>query len=115
MRNCTRDEGRSFEFGNQVLISRQQAAAADVASYADEIELSGKVCYPWPGLGYPKPAEPEPNRARADNTKPQPCGQILDVLPIYIRPCCSRRCGCDQHIPVGSSLLGHPDNPTLRT
>jgi hypothetical protein len=53
MRNYTGDEGRSFEFDNQVLISRQQAAAPDVASYADEIELSVKVCYPWPGLGYP--------------------------------------------------------------
>jgi hypothetical protein len=53
LRNCTRDEGGPFEFGNQVLISRQQAAAADVASYADKIELSWKVCYPCPGLGYP--------------------------------------------------------------
>jgi len=51
MRNYTGDEGRSFEFDNQVLISRQQAGYANVASYADEIELLWKVCYPYLRLG----------------------------------------------------------------
>jgi hypothetical protein len=40
MRNYTGDEGRSFEFDNQVLISRQRLNEADVASYIDEIMVS---------------------------------------------------------------------------
>ena len=40
MRNCTRDEGRSFEFGNQVLISSHRKAAV-VKSHGGE--RCGKV------------------------------------------------------------------------
>ena len=41
MRNCTRDEGRSFEFGNQVLISSHRKllwSKATVVNVAEESE-----------------------------------------------------------------------------
>ena len=41
MRNCTRDEGRSFEFGNQVLISNHRKllwSKATVVNVAEELE-----------------------------------------------------------------------------
>ena len=41
MRNCTRDEGRSFEFGNQVLISNHRKllwSKATVVNVAEESE-----------------------------------------------------------------------------
>ena len=41
MRNCTRDEGRSFEFGNQVLISSHRKlllSKAMVVNVAEKLE-----------------------------------------------------------------------------
>ena len=41
-RNCTRDEGRSFEFGNQVLISSHRkllSSKAMVVNVAEKSEL----------------------------------------------------------------------------
>ena len=42
LRNCTRDEGRSFEFGNQVLISSHRkllSSKAMVVNVAEKSEL----------------------------------------------------------------------------
>ena len=41
MRNCTRDEGRPFEFGNQVLISSHRkllSSKAAVVNVAEKLE-----------------------------------------------------------------------------
>jgi hypothetical protein len=41
MRNCTRDEGRSFEFGNQVLISSHRKLLSSKAMVVSVAEKSG--------------------------------------------------------------------------
>jgi hypothetical protein len=41
MRNCTRDEGRSFEFGNQVLISSHRKLLSSKAMVVNVAETSG--------------------------------------------------------------------------
>ena len=41
MRNCTRDEGRSFEFGNQVLISSHRKLLWSKAMVVSVAEKSG--------------------------------------------------------------------------
>jgi hypothetical protein len=41
MRNCTRDEGRSFEFGNQVLISSHRKLLSSKAMVVNVAEKSG--------------------------------------------------------------------------
>jgi hypothetical protein len=41
MRNCTRDEGRSFEVGNQVLISSHRKLLLSKAMVVDVAETSG--------------------------------------------------------------------------
>ncbi len=40
MRNCTRDEGRSFEFGNQVLISSHRKLLLSKAMVVNVAEKS---------------------------------------------------------------------------
>src|SRR5260221_11939345 len=40
MRNCTRDEGRSFEFGNQVLISSHRKLLSSKARVVNVAEKS---------------------------------------------------------------------------
>jgi hypothetical protein len=42
MRNCTRDEGRSFEFGNQVLISSHRKLLWSKAMVVSVAEKSGR-------------------------------------------------------------------------
>src|ERR1700720_676740 len=42
MRNCTRDEGRSFEFGNQVLISSHRKLLWSKATVVNVAEKSGR-------------------------------------------------------------------------
>ena len=42
MRNCTRDEGRSFEVGNQVLISSHRKLLSSKATVANVAEKSGR-------------------------------------------------------------------------
>ena len=41
LRNCTRDEGRSFEFGNQVLISSHRKLLSSKAMVVNVAETSG--------------------------------------------------------------------------
>jgi hypothetical protein len=41
LRNCTRDEGRSFEFGNQVLISSHRKLLSSKAMVVNVAEKSG--------------------------------------------------------------------------
>jgi hypothetical protein len=41
VRNCTRDEGRSFEFGNQVLISSHRKLLSSKAMVVNVAEKSG--------------------------------------------------------------------------
>jgi len=41
MRNCTRDEGRPFEFGNQVLISSHRKLLSSKATVVNVAEKSG--------------------------------------------------------------------------
>src|SRR5258708_32144521 len=41
LRNCTRDEGRPFEFGNQVLISSHRKLLSSKASVVNVAEKSG--------------------------------------------------------------------------
>ena len=41
LRNCTRDEGRSFEFGNQVLISSHRKLLLSKAMVVNVAEMSG--------------------------------------------------------------------------
>jgi hypothetical protein len=41
MRNCTRDEGRPFEFGNQVLISSHRKLLSSKAMVVNVAETSG--------------------------------------------------------------------------
>ena len=41
LRNCTRDEGRSFEFGNQVLISGHRKLLSSKAMVVSVAEKSG--------------------------------------------------------------------------
>jgi len=43
MRNCTRDEGRSFEVGNQVLISSHRKLLSSKAMVVSVAEKSGQV------------------------------------------------------------------------
>jgi hypothetical protein len=42
MRNCTRDEGRSFEVGNQVLISSHRKLLSSKAMVVNVAETSGQ-------------------------------------------------------------------------
>src|SRR5436190_4673512 len=42
MRNCTRDEGRSFEVGNQVLISSHRKLLSSKAMVVNVAEKSGQ-------------------------------------------------------------------------
>jgi hypothetical protein len=42
MRNCTRDEGRSFEVGNQVLISSHRKLLLSKAMVVNVAETSGQ-------------------------------------------------------------------------
>jgi len=42
MRNCTRDEGRSFEVGNQVLISSHRKLLSSKAMVVSVAEKSGQ-------------------------------------------------------------------------
>jgi hypothetical protein len=42
LRNCTRDEGRSFEFGNQVLISSHRKLLSSKAMVVNVAEKSGQ-------------------------------------------------------------------------
>jgi hypothetical protein len=42
MRNCTRDEGRSFEVGNQVLISSHRKLLSSKATVVNVAETSGQ-------------------------------------------------------------------------
>ena len=42
MRNCTRDEGRSFEVGNQVLISSHRKLLSSKAMVVSVAEKSGR-------------------------------------------------------------------------
>ena len=42
MRNCTRDEGRSFEVGNQVLISSHRKLLLSKAMVVNVAEKSGQ-------------------------------------------------------------------------
>jgi hypothetical protein len=42
LRNCTRDEGRSFEFGNQVLISSHRKLLSSKAMVVNVAETSGQ-------------------------------------------------------------------------
>src|SRR5262250_2164652 len=42
MRNCTRDEGRPFEFGNQVLISSHRKLLSSKAMVVNVAETSGR-------------------------------------------------------------------------
>ena len=49
MRNCTRDEGRSFEVGNQVLISSHRkllSSKAMVVNVAEKTEIPGLLKCP---------------------------------------------------------------------
>ncbi len=41
LRNCTRDEGRPFEFGNQVLISSHRKLLSSKAMVVNVAEKSG--------------------------------------------------------------------------
>jgi len=41
LRNCTRDEGRSFEFGNQVLISSHRKLLSSKAMVVNVAETLG--------------------------------------------------------------------------
>jgi hypothetical protein len=41
MRNCTRDEGGPFEFGNQVLISSHRKLLSSKAMVVNVVETSG--------------------------------------------------------------------------
>jgi len=41
LRNCTRDEGRPFEFGNQVLISSHRKLLSSKATVVNVAEKSG--------------------------------------------------------------------------
>jgi hypothetical protein len=41
LRNCTRDEGRSFEFGDQVLISSHRKLLSSKATVVNVAEKSG--------------------------------------------------------------------------
>jgi hypothetical protein len=41
LRNCTRDDGRSFEFGNQVLISSHRKPLSSKAMVVNVAETSG--------------------------------------------------------------------------
>ena len=41
MRNCTRDEGRPVEFGNQVLISNHRKLLSSKATVVNVVETSG--------------------------------------------------------------------------
>src|SRR6266487_5883625 len=43
LRNCTRDEGRSFEVGNQVLISSHRKLLLSKATVVNVAEKSGRV------------------------------------------------------------------------
>jgi hypothetical protein len=42
MRNCTGDEGRPFEFGNQVLISSHRKLLSSKATVVNVAEKSGR-------------------------------------------------------------------------
>jgi hypothetical protein len=42
LRNCMRDEGRSFEFGNQVLISSHRKLLSSKAMVVNVAEKSGR-------------------------------------------------------------------------
>ena len=42
LRNCTRDEGRSFEFGNQVLISSRRKLLSSKAMVVSVAETPGQ-------------------------------------------------------------------------
>jgi hypothetical protein len=42
VRNCTRDEGRPFEFGNQVLISSHRKLLSSKAMVVNVAEKSGQ-------------------------------------------------------------------------
>jgi hypothetical protein len=42
MRNCTRDEGRPFEVGNQVLISSHRKLLSSKATVVNVAEKSGR-------------------------------------------------------------------------
>src|ERR1700731_4374382 len=46
MRNCTRDEGRSFEFGNQVLISSHRELLLSKAMVVAESEMGNRLLRP---------------------------------------------------------------------
>jgi hypothetical protein len=52
LRNCTRDEGRSFEFGNQVLISshRKLLSSKTMVSNANSF-CQNFDCRHWPPRG----------------------------------------------------------------
>jgi hypothetical protein len=43
LRNCTRDEGRSFEFGNQVLISSHRKLLWSKATVVNVAESRNKI------------------------------------------------------------------------
>ena len=43
LRNCTRDEGRSFEVGNQVLISSHRKLLLSKAMVVNVVEKSEKI------------------------------------------------------------------------
>jgi hypothetical protein len=47
MRNCTRDEGRPFEFGNQVLISSHRKLLSSKATVVNVAEKSGRDPVKW--------------------------------------------------------------------
>ena len=54
----------------------------------------------------PKPAKPEPNRRRRQNSS-SAVRAILDDPPIHIRPVCSRKRGCEGKEPCGFNAFQH--------